>query len=128
MNATHALKLTDLANLQEAAECLRTLAHPVRLRMVQMMLQGEFTVGNWPTWGPQPRGFGAPANDATLRVLARPQDGRRIYYQVAEPAVTRIIQCIESRFGRGAGRTKRSFFACKCRKITIFRFFANQDV
>ena len=28
-----------------AAECLKTLAHPVRLRIVQMLLHGRFTVG-----------------------------------------------------------------------------------
>ena len=31
--------------------------------------------------------------------LTRRQDGRRTYYQVAEPAVKRIMGCIESRFG-----------------------------
>ena len=29
----------------DAAECLRTLAHPVRLRMVQLLLHGRYTVG-----------------------------------------------------------------------------------
>src|ERR671927_233898 len=38
-------KLTDLAALEEAAECLKTLAHPHRLRMVQMLLRGRYTVG-----------------------------------------------------------------------------------
>ena len=28
-----------------AAECLRTLAHPVRLRIVQLLLHGRYTVG-----------------------------------------------------------------------------------
>lgn len=41
---TTTLKLTDLEVLGQAAECLRTLGHPHRLRMVQMLLQGEFTV------------------------------------------------------------------------------------
>ena len=45
MEAIGTTKLIDMKNLQQAAECLRTLAHPVRLRMVQMMLLGEFTVG-----------------------------------------------------------------------------------
>ena len=45
MKAIHTAKLIDLENLREAAECLRTLAHPVRLRMVQLMLRGELTVG-----------------------------------------------------------------------------------
>ena len=31
--------------LQQAAECLKTLAHPHRLRIVQMLLQGQYTVG-----------------------------------------------------------------------------------
>jgi len=29
----------------QAAECLKTLAHPARLRMVQLLLHGRFTVG-----------------------------------------------------------------------------------
>ena len=39
---------TDVLSLEilgEAAECLRTIAHPHRLRMIQLMLQGEHTVG-----------------------------------------------------------------------------------
>ena len=40
------LRLTELEALGEAAECLRTLAHPHRLRMVQMLLQGQYTVGD----------------------------------------------------------------------------------
>ena len=31
--------------------------------------------------------------------LTRRQDGRRTYYQVAEPAVEQLMSCIESRFG-----------------------------
>jgi ArsR family transcriptional regulator, zinc-responsive transcriptional repressor len=100
MKATKPLKLTNLENLQEAAECLRTLAHPVRLRMVQMMLQGEFTVGDLA------EACEIPSHMASehLRMmqhcgfLTRRQEGRRTYYQVSEPAVDRIMKCIESRF------------------------------
>ena len=38
-------RLTPLEALEQAAECLKTLAHPHRLRMVQMLLQGRYTVG-----------------------------------------------------------------------------------
>jgi DNA-binding transcriptional ArsR family regulator len=94
-------RLTDLKNLQQAAECLRTLAHPVRLRMIQIMLQGEFTVGDLA------EACEIPSHMASehLRMmqhcgfLTRRPDGRRIYYQVAEPAVKRIMDCIERRFG-----------------------------
>jgi ArsR family transcriptional regulator, zinc-responsive transcriptional repressor len=101
MKTTRTTKLTGLENLQEAAECLRTLAHPVRLRMVQLMLREELTVGELA------EACEIPSHMASehLRMmqhcglLARRQDGRRIYYQVAEPTVTRLMDCIESRFG-----------------------------
>ena len=37
--------LTSLSDLEQAAECLRVLAHPHRLRMIQMLLRGQYTVG-----------------------------------------------------------------------------------
>ena len=101
MKAIPTAKSTDLSNLREAAECLRTLAHPVRLRMVQLMLREELTVGELA------EACGIPSHVASehLRMmqhcglLARRPDGRRIYYQVAEPTVERLMECIESRFG-----------------------------
>ncbi len=35
----------SLTELEPAAECLRVLAHPVRLRIIQMLLRGRYTVG-----------------------------------------------------------------------------------
>lgn len=101
MKATQTTKLTDMKSLQEAADCLRTLAHPVRLRMVQLMLQRELTVGELAD------ACEIPSHMASehLRMmqhcgfLTRRQDGRQIFYQVAEPALERIMNCIESRFG-----------------------------
>lgn len=101
MKTIHVNKLTDMKNLQEAAECLRTLAHPIRLRMVQLMLQGEFTVGELA------EACDIPSHMASehLRMmqhcgfLTRRQDGRRIYYQVSEPTLEQIMDCIEKRFG-----------------------------
>lgn len=43
--ATKQPKLTPLEALAEAAECLKALAHSHRLRMVQMLLRGRYTVG-----------------------------------------------------------------------------------
>jgi ArsR family transcriptional regulator, zinc-responsive transcriptional repressor len=101
MRATRTDKLIDLASLQEAADCLRTLAHPLRLRMVQLMLRDEYTVGELA------EACEIPSHMASehLRMmqhcgfLNRRPDGRRIYYQVAEPAVEQLMKCIESRFG-----------------------------
>lgn len=93
--------LTDLQALGQAAECLRTLAHPHRLRMIQMMLRGRYTVGELAE-------ACAIANHMAsehLRLMQRcgfltsTKDGRKTYYQIAEPHLANIMQCIESRFG-----------------------------
>jgi DNA-binding transcriptional ArsR family regulator len=102
MKATRTLNLLDFKDLREAAECLRTLAHPLRLRMVQLMLRGEFTVGELAA------ACEIPSHMASehLRMmqhcgfLSRRPEGRRMYYQVAEPAIEGILKCIEDRFER----------------------------
>jgi len=93
-------KLIELDHLKQAAECLRTLAHPLRLRMVQMLLQGEHTVGELA------EACKIPSHMASehLRImqhcglLTRRPDGRRIYYEIAEPTLAQIMACIEKRF------------------------------
>lgn len=97
------LKLTELEAMGEAAECLRTLAHPHRLRMVQMLLQGDFPVGDLA------KACGLPSAMASehLRLMQRcgfltsEKDGRKVFYRVAEPHLKNILKCIEERFGVG---------------------------
>ncbi len=101
MNAKTKLRLTNLDMLGEAAECLRTLAHPHRLRMVQMLLQGKYTVGELAD------ACEIPSHMASehLRLMQRcgfleaEKEGRFVYYTVAEPHLGNIMSCIESRFG-----------------------------
>jgi DNA-binding transcriptional ArsR family regulator len=100
MKTRRPAKLTDMKCLEQAAECLRTLAHPARLRIVQMLLAGEYTVGELA------EACEIPSHMASehLRMmqhcgfLSRRKDGRRIYYQVAEPSLERIMACVRSRF------------------------------
>ncbi|HKI35383.1 MAG TPA: metalloregulator ArsR/SmtB family transcription factor [Gemmataceae bacterium] len=95
--------LMDLDALGQAAECLKTLAHPHRLRMVQMLLQGRYTVGELA------EACGIPSHMASehLRLMQRcgfmtsQKDGRKAYYQIAEPHLANIMACIEARFGGG---------------------------
>jgi ArsR family transcriptional regulator, zinc-responsive transcriptional repressor len=93
--------LTDLEALEQAAECLRTLAHPHRLRMVQMLLRGRYTVGELA------QACGIPSHMASehLRLMQRSQfltsekEGRKAFYQIAEPHLANIMACVEERFG-----------------------------
>ena len=90
----------DMQALAQAAECLKTLAHPVRLRMVQLLLHGRYTVGELA------EDCDVPNNVASehLRLMQRcgfftsEREGRRVYYQVAEPHLQNIMDCVEGRF------------------------------
>ena len=96
-------RLTPLDALAEAAECLKTLAHPHRLRMVQMLLRGRYTVGELA------EACGIPSHMASehLRLMQRcgfmtsEKDGRKAYYRVVELHLASIMACIEARFASG---------------------------
>ena len=93
--------LLSLEALSDAAECLRTLAHPHRLRMVQMMLHGKYTVGQLAE-ACEIQSHMASEHLRLMKhcgLLASERDGRRTYYQVAEPHLASIMSCIEQRFG-----------------------------
>jgi DNA-binding transcriptional ArsR family regulator len=97
------LRLTDLDALGDAAECLRALAHPHRLRMVQMLLQGQYSVGELAEACKLP----TPMASEHLRLMQRcgfltsEKEGRKVYYRVTEPHLKNILKCIEDRFGVG---------------------------
>lgn len=95
------LRLTELEALGQAAECLRTLAHPHRLRMVQMLLQGQYTVGDLAQACEIPSAMASEHLRLMQRCgfLSNSKDGRKVYYRVAEPHLQNILTCIESRFG-----------------------------
>ncbi len=84
-----------------AAECLRTIAHPVRLRMIQLLLAGPKPVGELAL------ACGIPSNQASehlrllkdRRLLAAERRGRHTFYEVAEPCLEHLVECITDRFG-----------------------------
>ena len=93
-------QLTSMEGLEQAAECLRTLAHPHRLRMVQLLLRGEYTVGELAEACDLPSHM---ASDHLGRMkdrglLTSERRGRQMFYQVAEPHLHAIMHCLESRF------------------------------
>ncbi len=101
ISKTKKKKLTDMKSLEQAAECLRTLAHPHRLRIVQMLLQSEYTVGELA----EACSIAPHMASEHLRkmqhcgFLESQKDGQRRYYRVVEPHLSNILACIEQRFG-----------------------------
>jgi hypothetical protein len=100
------LRLTISDALGDAAGCRRTLAHPHRLRMVQMLLQGDYTVGELGgglcfakfKWRPNICDGCSAAGSSP----ARKKEGRQAYYRVSEPELKSIRECTEDRFGVAA--------------------------
>src|SRR5271157_5317778 len=99
--AAKSSNLTSMEALTQAAECLKTLAHPHRLRIVQMLLRGRYMVGELA------EACGIPSHMASehLRLMQRcglltnKKDGRKAYYQIVETHLAKIMSCIEARFG-----------------------------
>ena len=92
----------QLQSLTEAAECLRILAHPHRLRIVQLLLTGEaYSVNDLA----EVCGIAQPVTSDHLRLMHRcgflnsAKEGRTVYYTIAEPHLASIMTCIEAKFG-----------------------------
>lgn len=90
----------DSAALTAAADCLRTVAHPHRLRMLQLMLDGEHSVGELA----EACDIASHQASEHLMLMKRcgllrsESKGRRVYYRVSEPQIERLMACIELRY------------------------------
>ena len=92
----------DIEALTSAAECLRILAHPNRLQIVQMLLTGKKYCVNDIAEACE---LAQPTTSDHLRLMQRcgfldsVRDGRTVYYSIAEPHLKDIMNCIQKRFG-----------------------------
>lgn len=86
--------------LQEAAECLKVLAHPVRLRIVDILMQGRFPVHRIALMCDRP----AHQTSEHLRLLkghgllSSRREGRTVYYAIADPRLPGVLKCIAASF------------------------------
>ena len=92
----------DLDSLTKAAECLRTLAHPHRLQLVQMLMSGNrYSVNELA----EACELAQPTTSDHLRLMQRcgfltsERDGRTVFYSISEPHLKDIMGCIQNRFG-----------------------------
>ncbi|MDF1578153.1 MAG: metalloregulator ArsR/SmtB family transcription factor [Desulfobulbales bacterium] len=93
-------ELMGMESLENAAECLRTIAHPCRLRMIEILLKEERPVGELA------EACDIPSHMASehLRLLKdrgllkSRREGRKVFYGVAEPMLANIIKCVGKKF------------------------------
>lgn len=86
----------DQERIERAAEVLKTVAHPLRLRIVELLEGGERSV----TELKQLLGVTQPLTSQHLSqmrvrgVLSSRRDGAQVYYAIANPDVVKVIHCI----------------------------------
>lgn len=87
---------TDQARFERAAEILKTVAHPLRLRIVELLEPGEKSVNELKDL----LGVTQPLTSQHLTqmrmrgVLACRRAGTLAYYSIANPDVVKVIHCI----------------------------------
>lgn len=95
------LDLLPLEFIKEAAECLKVMGHPMRIRIVDILTQGDFAVGEIAEL------CDLPPHQACehLRLLqghgllGSERRGRTVYYKIAHPRLPRLLECIKSSCG-----------------------------
>jgi DNA-binding transcriptional ArsR family regulator len=83
---------------EKAADCLKVMAHPVRLKMVHILMQGEFAVHEIA------EACNVSPNQTCehLRLLkghgllSSERRGRTVYYKIASPQLPGLIECIRN--------------------------------
>lgn len=99
--APRAPALLPTAALEKAAECLKVMAHPVRLRIVDLLMQGEYRVQEISEL------CEVPPNQACehLRLmkgcglLGSERRGREVYYAIESPQLPSLLNCIRQHCG-----------------------------
>ncbi|QEG23736.1 ArsR/SmtB family transcription factor [Mariniblastus fucicola] len=102
MNKPRKSKQLNFDSLSLAAECLKALAHPHRLQIVQLLLSGQQLSVNEIA---EHCDLNQPTTSDHLRLMHRcgflssQRSGRTVFYSVSEPHLQDIMSCIQDRFG-----------------------------
>jgi ArsR family transcriptional regulator, zinc-responsive transcriptional repressor len=98
MSSEEELEQMDFSYLERVADCLRLMAHPIRIRMVELLSQKLFSVGELAEL------CKIPHNQACehLRLLknhgllSSKRNGRMVYYSIESTQVMGLLTCIKS--------------------------------
>jgi ArsR family transcriptional regulator, zinc-responsive transcriptional repressor len=98
MPKTTDIELLPRDFLDRAADCLKVMAHPARLQIVDILMQGEFPVGRIADLCNL-----APHQTCEhLRLLKghglldSERRGREVFYRIVSPQLPKLLTCIRS--------------------------------
>jgi DNA-binding transcriptional ArsR family regulator len=86
--------------LEQCADSLRVLAHPARLRIVELLEAKRLSVGELAEALAKPQAVVSQhlARMRAVGLLAVERAGRSSYYRVANPACPALLACIREHF------------------------------
>ncbi len=96
--------LPDSGHLEKASDCLRTIAHPVRLRMVQLLMRGRYSVGELANSCKVQNHMASEHLRLMQRagLLRSRREGRKIYYSIRQKSLFGLMERVESLYGEEA--------------------------
>ncbi len=91
----------------QAAEVLKAVAHPLRLQIVDILQEGEKSVGEIVAAAGEKQAITSQQLNLMKDkgVLASRRDGAKVYYRIQNPNVIRVLDCVYDHCG--AGKRKR---------------------
>lgn len=94
--ATPPILQIDAEKLQQAADVLKTVAHPFRLQVIGILENGERTVSELcqDLQAPQPYTSQQLNLLKAKRVLGSRRAGNQVYYRIANANVVKVIHCV----------------------------------
>jgi DNA-binding transcriptional ArsR family regulator len=89
--------LLDLEKVQRAADILKTVAHPTRLRIAELLQTREMTVGDiQESLGTSQSLTSQQLSLMKVRgVLKSRKVGKSVYYGMDSPEVIRVLHCLK---------------------------------
>ncbi len=93
-------QLSDVNRLERVSDCLRTMAHPVRLRMVQLLMRGRYSVGELANSCHVQNHMASEHLRLMQRagLLKSRREGRKIYYSIRQQSLRGIMEKVEAMF------------------------------
>lgn len=90
------VRSVDPQILERAAEIIRLLGHPLRLKIVEVLEDRDATVTEIQETVDAPQAIVSQqlAKLRSLNVVASTRDGNHVVYSLLEPKVPRILNCI----------------------------------
>lgn len=98
--------MIPMDTLSEAAACLKVIAHPVRLKIIDILMQGDFTV----------REISAICEIKehqicehlrlmqNCRLLTSVRQGRTVHYKILAPQLPSLMACVREHCGKRSDR------------------------